>query len=112
MAGFSLAAAGMPTIGVLGGLGEDAGRLANETPTFVLAVVCIAFAITIVALFKQLVKTGDRHHVEWASREKALAEERERRHNEMAELIRRNTEALSGVKTAVANYQNARGNNQ
>lgn len=106
--GFSVAAGGMPIAGILDGLGGDASTLAKSTPTFVLAVVCIVFAITIVALFKRLVKTDERHHTEWATREITMAEEREKRHTEMTELILRNTEALAGVKTVVAFCQNGR----
>lgn len=101
--GFSLFAGGLPVAQTLIDVGAGAKTFEQATPTYVLAAVCIIFAYTIVALFKQLVKQGDRHHEEWAKREVALAAEREARHKAMLEMGEKMTAAMVGVKTVIEN---------
>lgn len=105
--GFSLFAGSLPVAQTLiTDVTNTAKTFEQATPTYVLAVICIVFAYTIVALFKQLVKQGDRHHEEWANREIALAAERETRHKAMLEMGEKMTAAMVGVKTVIERCHN------
>lgn len=101
--GFSLFAGSLPVAQatIPTDITSAAKTLEQSTPTFVLAAICIVFAYTIVALFKQFVKQGDRHHEEWANRETTLAAERELRHKQMLEMGEKMTSAMVGVRTVI-----------
>lgn len=100
---FSAAAGSLPIAQMMvpADLTSTARTIEQSTPTFVLALICIIFAGTIVALYRQLVKTSERHHEEWAKRETALAEEREARHRQMLDMTEKMTAAFTGVKTII-----------